>query len=186
MIFSLPQSVEIQGVEYSIRSDYRDVLNICIALDDQELDGQEKALVILDTFYPEFEEMPTGHYQDAIEKCFWFINCGDDTPQDRKSPKLVDWEHDFHYIVAPINRVCGQEIRSIPYMHWWTFISCYYEIGSECVFSQIVNIRSKLARGEKLDKGERKWYQKNRNMVDIKTKFTNEEQELMREWGCST
>ena len=48
-------------------------------------------------------------FQEAIEKILWFINCGDESKQE-KQPKMMDWEQDFHLIVSPINRVLGVEI----------------------------------------------------------------------------
>ena len=101
--------------------------------------------------------------------------------QTKKAPKLIDWEQNFAYIVAPINRVIGQEIRAIPYLHWWSFISAYYEIG-DCLFAQIVSIRNKKARGKKLDKWEQEFYQNNRALVDLKTKYTDEENDVLNAW----
>lgn len=181
MIYELPTSVDIEGVEYKIRSDYRAILDICIALSDPDLDNGEKAIVALDIFYPGFDEMPAGQYEEAIKKCFWFINCGAEEDQTRKAPKLMDWEQDFQYIVAPINRVMGKEIRSVEYLHWWTFISSYYEIG-DCLFAQIVRIRDMRARGKKLDKADREFYRRNKNLIDIKTTYITAEQELLKEW----
>lgn len=191
MIYSLPTSINVQGTEYEVRSDYRAVLDICTALLDPELSSEEKALAALDIFYfsPSFSEMPQEHYQEALEKCFWFINCGNEE-NGRKSPRLMDWEQDFPMICAPINRVCGKDIRGIPYdektntggLHWWSFISAYYEIGGDCTFAQIVNIRDKLARGKSLDKSEREWYRQNRNLVDFKRKYTDSDNEIIKQW----
>ena len=111
----LPTSVDIDGTEYEIRSDYRAALDICMAMSDAELDEQDKAFTMLDIFYPSFDDMPAEHYQQAIERCLWFINCGEEETE-RQHIKLMDWEQDFKYIVAPINRVTGTEIRSIEYM----------------------------------------------------------------------
>ena len=133
MMYALPTSLLVCGSEYEIRSDYRAVLDICTALSDNELDGQEKAVVALDILYPAFADMPPEHYEEAIRQCFWFINCGGEEDQTQKPPKLMDWEHDFKHIVAPINRVVGKEIRAMDYLHWWSFISAYYEIG-DCTF----------------------------------------------------
>lgn len=181
MMYDLPRSLMVCGSEYEIRSDYRAVLDICTALSDNELDDQEKAIVALSILFPAFEDMPPEHYQEAVNRCFWFINCGDDD-QNRKAPKLMDWEHDFKHIVAPINRVMGQEIRAIPYLHWWTFISAYYEIG-DCTFAQIVRIRDLKARGKALDKADREWYQRNRDMVDLPTEYTESDNEILKQWG---
>lgn len=177
----LPTSVEVCSTKYEIRSDYRAVLDICTALSDPELDDQDRAEAALVIFYPAFDEMPPEHYEEAVRLCFWFINCGDEE-QSRKAPKLVDWEQDFKYIVAPINRVAGGEVRSLDYMHWWTFIAAYYEIG-DCTFAQIVRVRDLLSRGKALDKSDREWYRQNRHLVDMKTKYTEEEDAILEQWG---
>lgn len=181
MMYELPTSLMVCASEYEIRSDYRAALDICAALSDSELSDEDKAFVVLDIFYPAFKEMPQEHYEQAIEKCFWFINCGDEE-QNRRAPKLMDWEQDFKYIVAPINRVVGQEVRAVPYLHWWSFVSAYYEIG-DCLFAQIVRIREKKARGKHLDKEEQKFYRENRQMVDFKTNYTDAEHEILKQWG---
>lgn len=180
MIYDLPTSVEVCGVEYDIRSDYRAILDICVALHDVELDEREKAYVALLIFYPDFESMPPEHYEEAIKQCYQFIDCGEST-QGKKQPRLMDWEQDFRYIVAPINRVAGKEIRSVEYMHWWTFISCYYEIG-DCLFAQIVRIRDKKAKGKQLDKSEREFYRKNKDLIDLKQKYTQADNDTINMW----
>lgn len=182
MMYSLPTSLEVCGVNYEIRSDYRAVLDICTALSDVDLSDQDKAIVALAILYPGFEEMPPEHYQEAIKKCFWFINGGADDEPIRKAPKLMDWEQDFQYIVAPVNRVLGTEIRAVEYLHWWSFISAYYEIG-DCTFAQIVRIREKKAKGKALDKQDQEWYRQNRHMVDFKQTYSDSEKAVLSVWG---
>lgn len=177
----LPTSLEVCGTDYAIRSDYRAVLDICAALSDPELNNQDKALVSLDILYTSFEDMPTEHYTEALKKCFWFINGGEEKEQQKKSPKLVDWEQDFRYIIAPINRVTGKEIRDIEYLHWWSFLAAYMEIG-DCVFAQIIRIRNLKSKGKKLDKADREWYRQNRDLVDFKTVYTDAEEALLKAW----
>lgn len=180
MIYDLPTSIEVGGVEYEIRSDYRAILDICIAISDPEMNEQDKALVALLIFYPHYETIPREHLQEAVEKCYWFINGGTDDA-GQKGPRLMDWEQDFQYIVSPVNRVIGQEIRSTEYLHWWSFLSAYMEIG-ECTFAQIVSIRDKQQRGKKLEKHEREWLQRNRHLVDFKRKYTEAEDDMLKGW----
>ena len=181
MEYSLPKTVNVSGREYSIRSDYRAILDICTALVDPELDGHGNAEVLLRIFYPDFDEIPVDDYQEAAEQCIWFINCGSSEKNQRPAPKLMDWEQDFRYIVAPINRVIGCEIRETEYLHWWTFISAYYEIG-DCLFAQIVRIRMLKAKGKPLDKMDREWYRDNRELVDLKTYYTEAENAVLNTW----
>lgn len=184
MMYELPTSVSLGGVDYEIRSDYRAVLDICMALTDPSLDEMEKALVLLDIFYPSFDEIPTGYYQEAVDKCLWFINCGEEQAE-KKPLRLMDWEQDFPRIVAPINRILGQEIRSIPYLHWWSFIGLFHEIG-DCLFAQVVRIRDKRARHQKLDKQDREFYNRNRAIIDMKTSYSEAENDLLAMWTGET
>ena len=191
MIYELPTSVEVGGVSYQIRSDYRAVLDILTALSDPELSDSDRAESILDIFYfsPTYLDMRQEDYDEAIRKVIWFVNCGIDEENGKKSPKLMDWEQDFPYIVAPVNRVLGLDVRSVPYdfenntggLHWWTFMSAYQEIG-DCLFAQIVGIRRKLARGKKLDKSEQEFYRNNRQLVDFKRKYTERENDILSMW----
>ena len=183
MIYDLPKSLEICGRQYEIRSDFREVLEVIGIMNDEELQGGERAFVTLLFFYPDFAEMPAEAYQEALEQCYWFINGGKhEKPTDKAPPRLMDWEQDFPYIIAPVNRVIGHEIRADAYLHWWTFLSAYMEIG-ECTFSQIVHIRDAKNRGKKLDKSDQEWYRRNRELVDLKTRYTTTEEETLKKWG---
>lgn len=182
MMYELPTSVTVEGQDYAIRSDFRAILDICCALNDVQLSDSEKSYLILFIFYPDFESIPQAHYQQAVERCFWFIDGGNDKTND-KSAKLMDWQQDFRYIISPVNRVLGCEIRSKEYIHWWTFLSAYFEIG-DCLFAQIVNIRAKKQKGQALDKSEREFYRKNRAMIDLKTPQTETETGLLAQWGA--
>lgn len=180
--YQLPTTVEANGKTWQIRSDYRAILDIITALNDVNLTEQERAYVALKIFYPQFDEIEPEEANELLKLCYDFIACGEEE-DDQKSPKVVDWEQDFRYIVTPINAVAGKEIRALDYLHWWTFISYYYEINGECMFAQIVNIRDKLARGKTLDKQEREFYRRNRSKVDLKMRYTAEEEEFLKMWG---
>lgn len=180
--FTLPTSLEVCGVEYEIRSDFRPALEICAAINSYELSDYERSEVALDILYPSFYsgEMPQGHYNEALEQALWFLNCGGER-SEKPSPKLVDWEQDFPHIITSINRVAGCEVRELPYLHWWTFVGYYNEIG-DCLFSNIVSIRKKLKTGKALDKAEREWYRENRELVEFRRVYTPNEDEILEQW----
>ncbi len=177
----LPTSVEIGGVAYSIRSDYRDILTILTAVADPELTPQERSLVALYAFYLSPEEIPQDGLQEALDRLSWFVQGGNETPG--KNPcKLMDWEQDFQWIVAPVNRVLGRDIRESTPLHWWTFLAAYYEIG-DCFFAQVVRIRRKRARGERMDKTDRDFERENADIINLRTKYTEEEDEFLKLLG---
>ena len=179
--YSLPTTMALGDKEFSIRSDYRAILDIMAAMNDVDLTNEERAAVALEIFYPEYDKIPSEYLKEAIEKCYEFIDGGE--RREGNAPPVVSWEQDFQYIIAPINAVAGYEVRSVDYLHWWTFLSYYMEIDGECTFAQIVNIRDKKARGKKLEKYEREWYERNRSIVDKKTQYTEEELQLLELWG---
>lgn len=181
MTWGLPETADVCGASYRIRTDYRCILDIFAALSDPELKNQEKAEAALTIFYPDLEDMPENVYEDALKACFRFINCGSEEAPAGRAPKLVDWEQDYPLLIAPINRVIGHEVRAVEYMHWWTFLAAYYEIG-DCTFAQVVRIRDKLARGQLTDKADRMWYRRNRQLVDFKRTYTEREEEALVPW----
>lgn len=187
MGYGLPKSVNIGGEDFPIRYDYRVILDIFEAINDPDLNDEDRALAVLQMFYPDFDRIED--YDAAIRECLKFINGGKEEETGKKQPQLVCWEQDFPYIVAPVNRVLGEEIRGVEYdieanaggLHWWTFLSAYYEIG-DCLFAQIVRIREKKAKGKKLDKSEQEFYKKNRDIIDIKRHYTEAEDDIIKAW----
>jgi hypothetical protein len=179
MMWDLPIAVEINGKKHNIRNkcDYRVVLDVICALNDNDLTDKEKAECALFIFYEDFADI--DDFQTAIKEMFRIINGGEeqDESQEQK-PSLMDWQHDFPVLVAPINRVLNRETRSVDYLHWYSLLSAYMEIG-ECTFSTIVSIRSKRAKGKKLEKWEEEYLREHRKMVELPRKLTVEEEEFL-------
>jgi len=179
MIYDLPISININGKDYLIRNkgDYRVVLDVITALNDPNLKDYEKALCILVIFYEKYNQIKPKNKKEAVEKAMEFISYSIKGNNDN-AIKLMDWEQDFPLIVAPINRVIGTEIRALEYLHWFTFLSAYLEIG-ECSFQFIVGIRSKLLKGEKLEKYERKFLRENEELVKFDFDLNEEEKAIL-------
>ena len=177
MNYGLPTALDVGGVRHKIRSDYRAVLDIISALSDCELNNAEKINVLLNIFY--VDNIPDD-IEDAINKCFWFINCGQPERKTR-GKKLMDWEQDFPIMIGSINRVAGTEVRALEYLHWWTFMGYYMDLG-DCYFAQVVAIRKKKSEGKKLDKIEQDFYKNNREVINLKVATTTEEDELINKW----
>ena len=145
MIGALPTSLEVGGKEWKIDSDYRNVLRIFEALEDNELNEQEKMYILLDRMYDDFKEMPKQLYEEACIKANQFMECHDRS-DDKKNPKLINWEKDEHMIFPAINKAAGCEVRSVEYMHWWTFLGYFESVDNECLWAYVLSIRQKKAR----------------------------------------
>lgn len=171
MIGILPKSLEIGGIEYKIRSDFRVALLIFEAFNDLELNDMEKIQVCIECLY---ETIPSDT-ENAYKKAIWFLDGGDIPKSRQNHKKIFDWKQDESIIFSAINKSAGFETRSAEYIHWWTFLGYFSEIG-EGLFSQIVNIRTKKAKGKKLEKWEREFYNEHRELIDIKQHYNSEEQ----------
>lgn len=181
MNYSLPYSVNIDGEELQIRNkcDFRVVLDVIEALNDEDLTEQEKIQCALYIFYGE-ELTKTSNYEEAVKQMFIVINGGEEETEQTEKPRLMDWKHDFPQLAPPISRVLGYDVRTPEkFCHWWTFLGGYMEIGGDCTFSNIVSIRSKRMKGKNLEKWEEEFYRENRKMIDLPQKLSKEEQEFL-------
>jgi hypothetical protein len=180
MMWDLPIAVEINGKNHPIRNkcDYRVVLDVICALNDNELTDEEKIKCALFIFYEDISAI--DDFDTAIKEMFRIINGGEEQEENaQEKPQLMDWEHDFPQLAPPISRVLGYDIRTPQkYTHYYTFLGGYMEIG-ECTFATIVSIRSKRAKGKKLDKWEEEYLKEHRKMVELPKKLTQEEQEFL-------
>lgn len=164
-MYTIPISVDVGGRELKIRNkgDYRIVLDCFSALNDSELNTEERLFASLIIFYEDFEDLMDFQnieeeaLSTAVIKMYEFFNCGEESQNAKKVPyKLVDWDGDSQMICSAINKVANTEIRSVEYMHWWTFMGYYSAIG-ECPLATVIHIRDKIMRGKKLEKNEREF-----------------------------
>ena len=170
MLF-LPKTLEVCGREYAIRTDYRVALTIFEAFNDRTLPPQLVTPTVIQCLYKNIPD----DAEEAYKKAVWFLD-GGDMPKSRKAPKrTMDWEQDEYLIFPALNKVARCELRSVEYLHWWTFLGLFNEVG-EGLYSQVMSIRTKRANGKKLEKWEREFFEKHKELIVIKEKLTPEEQ----------
>lgn len=170
--WELPTTVDINGRDVPIATDYRQILNILVLLKDPDLTVQERWLVALNLFYK--EPLKSDEVDRAVEAMGEFIDTG--VQSNKNAPTVMDWEQDAPIILPAVNRTLGYECRSVEYLHWWTFLGAYMEIG-ESLYSQVVSIRQKRAMGKKLEKHEKEFEHNNKKLITLKRKLTEEEQQ---------
>ena len=177
-MFDLPSTVTISGIEYPVRTDFRTILEIFVMLDDPDLTDADKTEALLRMFY--VNRPPDA--EAALRAFTDFVDPRHGNQGKTSSGRLIDWSQDFDLMVAPINHILGFECRSVDFLHWHTFLAAYLEIPPESVFARVLRIREKLRTGKKLEKYERTWYNKNRDLVHLRPKFSKAEEELIEAW----
>lgn len=167
MIGKLPKALDVNGSSYAIDPDYRNILRIFEAFNDSQLSDREKAYICIKRLYN--EPIADADVEEAIRKAYWFCDGGDAPKTKPEKIRTLDWSHDEQMIIPAISKVLGViDIRELEYMHWWTFLGAFGEIG-EGLFSTVIHIRYKQAHGKKLDKWEKEFYSKNKELVRLVT-----------------
>lgn len=183
MIGALPEVLPVSGEYYSIRTDYRNILQVFEAFQDPELQPEEKWIVAIYLLFENFscaddvlQAAQNGFdLEEAMKQISWFISAGQPEKQVLEQP-TYNWTQDEQMIFSAVNKVAGRETRELEYLHWWTFLGYFNEVG-EGTFSFIVGIRHKLNKGKKLEKHEKEFLSHNKELVLMKKPLTKEEQE---------
>ncbi len=190
MIGALPESLIINDNEYPIRSDYRNILDIFEMFSDVDIELSDRYMIAIYMMYEDFasvedvEKAAANGFdvEEAYRQLLWFISCGKSKDKGKKIERPVyDWSKDEQIIFSSVNKVAGKEVRSALYMHWWTFMGYFNEIG-EGLFSYITSIRNKINNNKKLDKDEYDFFKKNKDLIEIKPPKTAEEQQQENEY----
>lgn len=137
------------------------VLDCFSCLNDDELTEQERMISCLMIFYDDFNELEDFQNIDGevlerlVKEMFNFFECNEN-PMHSTPYKAIDWDKDSQLICSAVNKVAHTEVRAVEYLHWWTFLGYFSEVG-ESVLSTVVGIRNKIKKGKKLEKYEKEF-----------------------------
>lgn len=159
-----PTSVEIDGREYALNTDYRVGLKCILAWEDQELTAREKTLVMLRLLY---KEIPPDT-QKACELAVYFLNCGEEKEGESDFParRVYSFAKDAKYIYSAIRQTHGIDLETVKYLHWWKFCYFFLDLDPDCMFQQMLHLRQQKQQG-KLTKEERAVYYRLRDILDL-------------------
>lgn len=173
-----PSSLEVDGEYYRIDSDFLTALSIMRMYNDEAMSIYTKHVCMLEMLYSYVDEdgevvtnIPENADQAVIEG-IKFLTMGKENgmeDEEEVKPRLMDFEKDYSYIIAAINKTIGRDIRFDDNAHWWTFMGYCQELSEDTLISSIISIRSKLAKGgeSSLDKYDKEFYNENRDIIDI-------------------
>ena len=116
-IGTLPQTLKVGGRDWRIRTDFRDILKIFEAMNDRELEHEEKIYTMLYILYPDLEKMPVRLYQEAAEQANWFIDAGTQDDEGENVRKM-DWTQDEPIIFPAVNAVEVYALVDLPWIFY--------------------------------------------------------------------
>lgn len=191
-MYEIPTTIEIDDMVFPIRcdGDYRMVLDCFSCLNDFELTEQERVFACLIIFYEDFNDLEDIDAIDRdvlkrlVEEMYKFFQC-EENPMHSMPYKTIDWEKDSQMVCSAVNKVAHMEVRAVEYMHWWTFMGYFSEVG-ESVLSTVVGIRNKIKKGKKLEKYEKEFKASNPHYFvwDSRTmEQKRDEEEILQIWN---
>ena len=170
-LYQLPVRTVLGGREYHLHTDYRDVLEIFSYLENPDLPVPVRWRIAMALFYE--EPVPQEDWQAALDYLTQFLECGQ---HSRPGPQLMDWQHDASAILAGVNRVAGKEIRALPYVHWWSFLSWFHAMEPGQL-STLVSIRDRLRRGKPLETWQQEFYRADPKAVELPQRLSDRERQ---------
>jgi hypothetical protein len=157
----LPETVEIDGAEYRINSDFRISILFELLMQDDEVGKRQKLIQGLKLYYPEIPQNMT----EAVEKMIWFYRCGKETESgghgsgSGRAKQIYSFEHDDDYIYAAFLEQYGIDLQDVEELHWWKFRALFRGLSEDTEFVKIMGYRS-VKITSKMSKEQREFYKK--------------------------
>ena len=157
----LPETVDIDGIEYRINSDFRISILFELLMQDDELGKRQKLVQGLQLYYPEIPHNVTM----AVDKMIWFYRCGKETGNgghgsgSGRAKQIYSFEHDDDYIYAAFLEQYGIDLQDIEELHWWKFRALFRGLSEDTEFVKIMGYRS-VKITSKMSKEQREFYKK--------------------------
>lgn len=180
LIDRLPDTVEIEGVEYDIESNFRTFILFELMMRDPALSDSEKAAMALQLVYPVIPD----NLEAAVEQMLWFYSCGKGWRNKSGSGKadavesqmIYSFEHDDDYIYSAFLTQYHIDLQDIEYLHWWKFKALMRTLSPDLEFSKIMGYRGIEINGD-MSKEQREFYSRMKELYALP--IPDDEQEKM-------
>ena len=134
-----PQSVEVNGMEYAIETDFRRWIEFHdIAL--QQGNDEERVKKIMTLYKGPYPD----NIEDAVSALCEFYAAGQvkDNGCQRRSVPNYDFEFDQDYFISGFRENYGISLLSIDYLHWWEFLALFRGMNADTELKQRMQLRS--------------------------------------------
>ena len=177
LIDLLPSTVEINGEEYEINSDFRTSLLFSQLVEDDEVDNMEKIGLALELYY----KIIPNNINEAINKIICFYKCDKEIKQSNgksngksngtvKNEKILDYEEDADYIYSAFLSQYNIDLNDIEDLHWWKFKSLLNGLKEDNKIVEIMKYRS-IDLSKIKDKEQRKFYKEMKDLYKLDVKI---------------
>ncbi len=168
-----PKSVEIDGTEVEINSDFRTAILFEQMMFDEDFSDRLKTGQALRLFYPVIPE----NINEAFQKILWFYSGGKQRNSKFGSgsdSRYYDFEYDDDYIFAAFWQQYGIDLEAVEYLHWWKFRALFRSLSDNCGFVKIMGYRA-MKITSKMSAYERQFYGKMKKLYALPLSLNEQE-----------
>lgn len=168
LIDLVPNTVNIDGEEYKINSDFRCSILFELLMQDKLLSDKEKTVNALSLYY----SVCPKNINEAINQMLWFYRGGKDIELSKGKGKgksdiqIYSFEHDDDYIYAAFMDQYRIDLQDIEYLHWWKFKAMFKSLREDNEIVKIMGYRS-VDLSKIKDKEEKAYYRKMKELHKI-------------------
>lgn len=183
----LPDSINVQGVEYPIQTDFRTILRYSTQMDTIAEDNLAEIISCMKIVI--YRDFPDDIFS-AISALNWFIKCGKEEKRNRPSNKLLgvnsnqpfDFSVDGELIWSAFRRndVYGIDLLEIPYLHWWKFVAMLDDLPEDTRLHRIMDYRTIDTTNKNLSKEARDVYAALQRYYKIRAVKDQRNEELIK------
>ncbi|EPS55303.1 TPA: bacteriophage Gp15 family protein [Clostridium botulinum] len=167
LIDLVPTTIEIEGGEYEINSNFRVSILFELLMQDNSISEENKIIQALQLYYP----VIPPNINLAVDKMLWFYRCGKDILPSKgtgkgKSTQIYNFEYDDDYIYSAFLDQYRIDLQDIEYLHWWKFKAMFKALKEDNEIVKIMGYRS-MDLSKIKDKEEKNYYRKMQELYKI-------------------
>lgn len=167
-----PTSIENDGKEIPIITDFRSYIQLLDMLKDDELSSNEKYQLLLQYF----KKLPSD-FSQAMDALIDFVTMkelpkcgvqedGEIEESDVNKKELYSFSIDYPFIFSAFLQDYGINLREIPYLHWWEFCMLFDGLSEDTEIRKRIMYRNMNLNDIK-DKDERSRVEKIQRLIRL-------------------
>lgn len=183
LIDLVPQTVEIEGEDYEINSNFRTSILFELLMQDNSISEEDKIIQALELYYTKLPK----DLNKAIEGMLWFYRCGKDEIESKtknkgtgKSTQIYSYDYDDDYIYSAFLDQYRVDLQDIEDLHWWKFKAMFKSLKETNEIVKIMGYRA-MDLSKIKDKEEKSYYTKMKELYKIPSNISKDEKEKLSE-----
>lgn len=189
LIDLLPTSVNLEGLELQINSNFRTSILFELLMQDKDVPDGKKVEEALALYFDKKSLKVIQQYsleKEAIMAILDFYKCerkraekANDDEQERtgvsKAP-VYSYEYDDQYIYAAFLTQYNIDLQEVDYLHWWKFKALFNALDEGCLISKIIGYRA-MEIPQDMPSSQKAFYRKMKATYALPDNRTEEEKE---------